>query len=349
MADRDDDPEIGALNVHLSGEPAQAIVVSGGQAAIEDKNNVLAVMPHFYGRKVGNPYVFLHEFCKLCGIQNRPAGLTEEEYRLRVLPFALKGEADTWFMRLPPNSIRTWADFKSVFLDYFFPATRTNALKKEIQGATQEGDETLSMYWSRFKGMLDACPNNRMTEAEIFNNFYEGMTSESKDLVNSSSGGDFSRLRVSEARKVINRLIDAKKAYDNPRAQAIRRAPVHAAADQADDKMEARMDRLEKAVLNALKKTSNLLLPRSAKRHSVKRRHLLTTVHRWRWIISKQTQWETGIREAIGIKVVAGCQGREMPRGGSTPISAGRSRTRIHLPSQAMRSHRKKVPLAKQE
>ncbi|KAL1553575.1 hypothetical protein AAHA92_14234 [Salvia divinorum] len=254
MADRDDDPEIGALNAHLSGEPAKAIVVSGGQAAIEVKHNVLAVMPHFYGRKVDNPYVFLHEFCKLCGIQKRPAGSTEEEYRLRALPFALKGEADTWFMRLPPNSIRTWADFKSVFLDYFFPATRTNALKKEIQGATQEGDETLSMYWSRFKGMLDACPNNRMTEAEIFNNFYKGMTSESKDPVNSSSGRDFSRLRVSEAKRVINRLIDAKKAYDNPRTQAICRAPVHAAADQADDKMEARMDRLEKAVLNALEK-----------------------------------------------------------------------------------------------
>ncbi|KAL1562968.1 hypothetical protein AAHA92_05481 [Salvia divinorum] len=252
----EDDPEIGSLNAHLSGEPAQAIVLMLGQAAIEVKNNVLAVMPHFYGRRVDNPYEFLHEFCKLCGIHKRPVGSTEEEYKLCALPFALKGEADTWFMRLPPNSIRTWADFRSMFLDYFFPATRTNALKKEIQGATQEGDETLSMYWSRFKGMLDACPNNRMTEAEIFNNFYEGMTSESKDLVNSSSGGDFSRLRVSEAKRIINRLIDAKKAYDNHRAQSNRRAPVHAATDQVENKLEARMDRLEKAVLNALEKNN---------------------------------------------------------------------------------------------
>ncbi|KAL1569622.1 hypothetical protein AAHA92_01081 [Salvia divinorum] len=211
-------------------------------------------MPHFYGRKIDNPYEFLHEFCKLCGIQRRPAGSSEEEYRLRAIPFALKGEADTWFMRLPPNSIKSWAEFRSIFLDYFFPATRTNALKKEIQGATQEGDEKLSQYWERFKGLLDACPNNRMSEAEIYNNFYEGLAPESKDLVNSSSGGDFSRLRLSEARKVLGRLTDAKKAYDNPRAQVLRRAPVHAATDQADDKMEARMDRFEKAILNALEK-----------------------------------------------------------------------------------------------
>ncbi|XP_041995775.1 uncharacterized protein LOC121745894 [Salvia splendens] len=123
-------------------------------------------------------------------------GYTEDDYRLRVIPFALKGEADTWFMRLPPNSIRTWADFRSQFLDYFFPSTRTNALKKEIQGAHQDCDETPSQYWSGFKGMLDACPNNHMVEAEIFNNFDKGMTPVSKDLMNSSSGGDFSKLKV---------------------------------------------------------------------------------------------------------------------------------------------------------
>ncbi|KAL1549354.1 hypothetical protein AAHA92_17469 [Salvia divinorum] len=197
----EEDPEIGSLNAHLNGELSSAIVISTGQAGIKVKNNVLAVMPHIYGRRIDNPYEFLHEFCKLCGIQRRPAGSTEEDYRLHALPFALKGEADTWFMRLPPNSIRTWSDFRSVFLEYFLPATRTNALKKEIQGATQEDDETLSQYWGRFKGMLDACPNNRMSEAEIYNNFYEGMTPECKDLVNSASGGDFSRLRVSEAKR----------------------------------------------------------------------------------------------------------------------------------------------------
>ncbi|KAL1549142.1 hypothetical protein AAHA92_17277 [Salvia divinorum] len=94
----EDDSEIVSLNAHLSGEPAQAIVLTPGQTGIEVKNNVFA---------------------------RRPAGSIEEDYRLRALPFALKGEADTWFMRLPSNSIRSWAEFRSVFLDYFFPATRT--------------------------------------------------------------------------------------------------------------------------------------------------------------------------------------------------------------------------------
>ncbi|KAL1567097.1 hypothetical protein AAHA92_02617 [Salvia divinorum] len=91
----EDDPEIGSLNAHLNREPSSAIIITPGQARIEFKNNVLAVMPHFYGRRIDNPYEFLHEFCKLCGIQRRPAGSTEEDYRLRALPFAMKGEADT--------------------------------------------------------------------------------------------------------------------------------------------------------------------------------------------------------------------------------------------------------------
>ncbi|KAL1564927.1 hypothetical protein AAHA92_07207 [Salvia divinorum] len=94
-----------------------------------------------------------------------------------------------------------------------------------------------------------------MTKSEIYNNFYEGLAPESKDLVNSSSGGDFSKLRLSEARRVMGRLIDAKKAYDNPHAQMLRRVPVHTATDQTDDKMEARIDKLEKAILNALEKS----------------------------------------------------------------------------------------------
>ncbi|KAL1534107.1 hypothetical protein AAHA92_31503 [Salvia divinorum] len=103
--------------------------------------------------------------------------------------------------------------------------------------------------------MLDACPNNRMSEAEIYNNFYEGMTPECKDLVNSASRGDFSRLRVSEAKRILSRLIDAKKAYDSPRTTLLRRGTVNAASEQPEDRMEARMDKLEKAIISALEKT----------------------------------------------------------------------------------------------
>ncbi|KAG6436830.1 hypothetical protein SASPL_101732 [Salvia splendens] len=103
----DNDHEIGSLNAHLPGNPAQAIVVTQGQANIEVKNNILAVMPHYYGRKIVSPYEFLHDFCNIYRIPKRPTGSTEDDYKLRAISFALKGEADTSFMSLPPNTIRT--------------------------------------------------------------------------------------------------------------------------------------------------------------------------------------------------------------------------------------------------
>ncbi|KAL1536557.1 hypothetical protein AAHA92_29189 [Salvia divinorum] len=271
-------------------------------------------MPHFYGRRIDNPY----EFCKLCGIQRRPAGSTEEDYRLRALPFALKGEADTWFMRLPPNSIRTWSDFRSVFLEYFFPATRTNALKKEIQGATQEDDETLSQYWGRFKGMLDACPNNKMSEAEIYNNFYEGMTPECKDLVNSASGRDFSRLRVSEAKRILSRLIDAKKAYDSPRTTLLRRGTVNVASEQPEDRMEARMEKWRKLLYLPWKRPSRRLRPRSAKRHLVQRSRINFTIPS-----PKENTPRRYMRREVGTRMGAGTQGSNGMLPGETILILG--------------------------
>ncbi|XP_042027369.1 uncharacterized protein LOC121774589 [Salvia splendens] len=181
-------------------------------------------------------------------------GSSEEDYLLRAIPFVLQGEADTWFMRLPPRSIRTWSKFRQVFLDYFFPSTKINAMKKWIQRAHQDIDETLSKYWERYKGLLDACPNNRMMEANVYNTFYVGLTPTSNDLMNSSSGGDFSKLKVSESKKVLDRLINAKRAYDNPHNSILKWVPVNVYADTAEERMEARMDKMENVLLAAMEK-----------------------------------------------------------------------------------------------
>ncbi|XP_042056338.1 uncharacterized protein LOC121800915 [Salvia splendens] len=252
----DPDPEIGSLTAHLDGEPAQTIVMNPRQRAIDIKTNVLGILPTFSGRRNECPYAFLNEFSKLCSIQKRPKDTTEEHYRLRAIPFPLKGEANTWLLRLPSDSIRTWRDFKLDFLDYFFPSNKTNALKKEIVECKQEYDESLSQYWSRFKGLLDACPNHKMIEAEIYYLFYEGANPESKDLMNSSSGGNFTKKKGSVAREILGKLIEAKKAYDSPR-NAMRRGSANALREQDDERVEARIDRLEKALLNAIENTNS--------------------------------------------------------------------------------------------
>ena len=37
---------------------------------------------------------------------------TSDIYKLRLFPLSLSGAAFTWFISLPPNSVRTWADLE---------------------------------------------------------------------------------------------------------------------------------------------------------------------------------------------------------------------------------------------
>ncbi|XP_042029764.1 uncharacterized protein LOC121776640 [Salvia splendens] len=63
------------------------------------KSGVLAVLSHFYGLSKECPYAFLDEFCRYCDIQPVPAGSTSEDYRLKDIPFILKGNARVWLSR----------------------------------------------------------------------------------------------------------------------------------------------------------------------------------------------------------------------------------------------------------
>lgn len=92
-----------------------------------------------------------------------------------------------------------------------------------------------------------------MCEVEVYNIFYEGAYPESKDLLNSSSCGNFTKKRVSEAREILGRLMDSKNAYDSP-LTILRRGTLDVASVQSEDRMEARMDRLEKTLLIAMGK-----------------------------------------------------------------------------------------------
>ncbi|KAG6421442.1 hypothetical protein SASPL_117994 [Salvia splendens] len=185
MAVVDNDWGIGSLHTHDE-EPTHAITVTLGIRAIAVKSGVFAVLSNFYGLPKECPYAFLEEFCRYCGIQPVPAGSTSEDYRLKAIPFVLK-------------------------------ASKTSALKREITEARQEYDEPLGQYWDRFQGLLQACPNHKMEEREVYSTFYGGLTVDSKNDLNLAAQGDFSKTPFSQAKNILERLIEAKRSYETSR------------------------------------------------------------------------------------------------------------------------------------
>ena len=47
---------------------------------------------------------------------------------------------------------------KKAFLEKYFPATKSNQLKKKISNIEQFADESLYDYYERFKKLVKACP-----------------------------------------------------------------------------------------------------------------------------------------------------------------------------------------------
>ncbi|KAG6436647.1 hypothetical protein SASPL_101549 [Salvia splendens] len=158
-----------------------------------------------------------------------------------------------WLSRLPEGSIRTWAEFRMIFLDRFFPASKTSALKREITEARQEYDEPLGQYWDRFQGLLQACPNHKMGDREVYLTFYGGLTVDNNNDLNLEAQGDFSKTPFSQAKSILERLIEAKRSYETSRGQ-YGRGVVHAAEARSDEKLEARFEQIEKKLLEAVEK-----------------------------------------------------------------------------------------------
>ncbi|GJR08947.1 reverse transcriptase domain-containing protein [Tanacetum coccineum] len=111
----------------------------------EIKTNLLQLVQAnpFYGRESENPHAHINTY--------------------DVSIFA-RGAAKTWYEKEPPNSILTWEDLVTKFVNQFFPPSKTTHLKNEISRFTQKFEETFSEAWERFKELLRACPHHGFTE-----------------------------------------------------------------------------------------------------------------------------------------------------------------------------------------
>ncbi|XP_052177512.1 uncharacterized protein LOC127791570 [Diospyros lotus] len=74
--------------------------------------------------------------------------------------------AKDWLYYLPPAAITNWDGLRRIFLEKFFPASRTAAIRKDICGIRQIDGESLHEYWERFKKLylVDAASGGALVE-----------------------------------------------------------------------------------------------------------------------------------------------------------------------------------------
>ena len=81
---------------------------------------------------------------------------TSDIYKLRLFSLSLSGAAFSWFISLPPNSVRTWADLEQKFHDYFFN-DETELKLSHLTSVKQKIHEGVAEYIRRFRDIRNRC------------------------------------------------------------------------------------------------------------------------------------------------------------------------------------------------
>ena len=108
---------------------------------------------------------------------------------MKAFPHSLEGLAKDWLYYLAPRSITSCDDLKRMFLEKFFPASRTTGTRKDIFGIRQLAGESLYKYWERFKKLYASCPHHQISEQLLLQYFYEGLNNMERSMIDAVSGG----------------------------------------------------------------------------------------------------------------------------------------------------------------
>ncbi|GKB14147.1 reverse transcriptase domain-containing protein [Tanacetum coccineum] len=133
---------------------------------------------------------------------------------------AIVGAARTWIEKEPPNSITTWNDLVSKFVNLFFPPSKTTNLRNEITRFQQRFGETFSEAWDRFKDLLNKCPHHVFSSLHQIDTFYNSLNQSEQDSLNSAANCNFLTKNTQEALTIIENKSKVQTSRNKPQVSS---------------------------------------------------------------------------------------------------------------------------------
>jgi hypothetical protein len=154
------------------------------------KPHIIQLLLSFYGLDHENPYAYVKKFRNICAT-TKFQNFSKESVYLRLFPFSLHDKDTTWLDSNAPGSITSWESLLSKFYNKFFPMSRVNEARKEINSFTQEEEEKFFECWERFKDLLIRCPPHGYEKWRLMQLFYQGLAQPNRSMFESMDGGHF--------------------------------------------------------------------------------------------------------------------------------------------------------------
>jgi hypothetical protein len=101
-----------------------------------------------------------------------------------MFPLSLHGTAFTWFTSLAPNSIFTWAQLEEKFHEYFYSSDAELRLS-HLTSIKQKHNESIAKYNRRFRDTRNRCFNLNISDKDLVDLAYSGLTPHLRDKLES--------------------------------------------------------------------------------------------------------------------------------------------------------------------
>jgi hypothetical protein len=113
--------------------------------------------------------------------------------KLRMFHLLLSRTAFTWFTSLAPNSIFTWAQIEQKFYEYFY-SIDTELRLSHLTAIKQKHNEPTADYIRRFRDTRNLCFNLNISNKDLADLAYSGLTSHLKEKLESHVFSDVSQV-----------------------------------------------------------------------------------------------------------------------------------------------------------
>ncbi|KAG9453458.1 hypothetical protein H6P81_006362 [Aristolochia fimbriata] len=219
------------------------------------KPQIIAMLQNHYqfsGLAHEDPNEHLERFLDPCATF-KYNGVLDDAIRLRLFKFTWAGRAKTWLDTLLAGSIVTWEDLQKKFLGKYFPRIKTIKLRNKISQFVQEPEEHLSEAWERFIGLLKRCPNHKIELWRQIEIFYNGLTINTRSMIDVASGGSISNKTPEEVYELTEEMTTNMYQYPVERS-AKKAAEIYKL--ESSTNMQAQLEALQKQIAS-LQQQSN--------------------------------------------------------------------------------------------
>ena len=111
------------------------------------------------------------------------------------------------------------SELATVFLQKFFPPSKTSQLKIKIAQFKQFDLENLYQTWERFKELLKRCPQHGFTDRDKVQIFYNGLNGPTRTNHDAAVGGEILLLDLIQATDLIETMAVNTYQWPNKRNQ----------------------------------------------------------------------------------------------------------------------------------